>query len=143
MREKFEQLHKQGVRLAIISNQSKIGKQKNDSDMERERQVVREKVDAITSALGVPVDFMCSTHNDLCRKPMTGMWDILRNAVFPDTSVEQVTHLIVFAYYYPLLSPLDPFDLPPCVYHSVLALSNSPLLSQSNPCCIYLMYLSL
>ena len=86
--------------MAIISNQSRIGKQKDKSDMERERQVVREKVDAISTALGIPVDFMCSTHNDLYRKPMTGMWDLLCKAVFPDTSADQVTHLIVIPSYY-------------------------------------------
>ncbi len=74
----FRRLHAEGVRLVIISNQLSVTKKiKPDSaEADQRRAAVRRKVDAIVASLGVPVDYICATIEDVFRKPLTGEWAV-------------------------------------------------------------------
>lgn len=62
----FRQLHSQGKSFLIVSNQNGVSKGKMT------KQALRSKVETIITAIGVPVDFICSFEDDLNRKPRRG-----------------------------------------------------------------------
>lgn len=74
---KLQQLHTEGIYLAIISNQSKMGTPINPID------ALQRKVDRIIEGVGVPIDFICAKSDDVFRKPRTGMWEFLTIARCP------------------------------------------------------------
>lgn len=57
--------------VVLLSNQGGVAKGKV-SKVQLQR-----KVEAVIQSLGVPVDFLCALGDDLSRKPLTGMWDLL------------------------------------------------------------------
>jgi DNA 3'-phosphatase len=63
---KLRELHSNGTSLAIISNQQRIGQCKIS------RESVQRKIDKIIERIGVPVDYICATTDDIFRKPLTG-----------------------------------------------------------------------
>ena len=63
--------HQSGWTVCIVSNQSRIGKGRVSEDE------FRGKIDAISNALGVPLNAYVATQGDLYRKPNTGMWKML------------------------------------------------------------------
>ena len=65
--ETLQRIYGEGKRLAIISNQQQIGQGKIS------KQVAQRKVDAIIEKIGVPIDYICSTNDDIFRKPLTGI----------------------------------------------------------------------
>ena len=72
----FRALHAQGVRLALVSNQGKLG---GHGAAPTDATDLQHKVDKVVAALGVPVDFLCCTSkgDDVFRKPLPGegaMW---------------------------------------------------------------------
>lgn len=67
---KLKELHDQGYYVAIISNQGGLARAKSLAPFQS-------KIDKIVQCLGVPIDFVCSFHDDIYRKPRTAMWEYL------------------------------------------------------------------
>jgi bifunctional polynucleotide phosphatase/kinase len=62
-----------GYYLVLISNQSTLAASK--ANFTEKRKSLKRKVDAVVAALQCPIDFICSTANDIYRKPRRGMWE--------------------------------------------------------------------
>ncbi len=65
--------YEEGYSLAIISNQKGAKTPQDQLD-------VQSKFDAISRVLSVPIDMICSHHDDIYRKPFPGMWEFLYHA---------------------------------------------------------------
>lgn len=65
--------YEEGYSLAIISNQKGAKTPQDQLD-------VQSKFDAISRILSVPIDMICSHHDDIYRKPLPGMWEFLYHA---------------------------------------------------------------
>eukprot|EP01105_Mastigella_eilhardi_P018693 TRINITY_DN4345_c0_g1_i5.p2 TRINITY_DN4345_c0_g1~~TRINITY_DN4345_c0_g1_i5.p2 ORF type:complete len:357 (+),score=76.32 TRINITY_DN4345_c0_g1_i5:517-1587(+) len=71
--DKLRELSKEGKRLVIFTNQGGIcGKSGYDTTKER---MITGKIDDIAAELGVPIQALIATTDDLYRKPATDMWD--------------------------------------------------------------------
>eukprot|EP01107_Rhizomastix_libera_P012407 TRINITY_DN3096_c0_g5_i1.p1 TRINITY_DN3096_c0_g5~~TRINITY_DN3096_c0_g5_i1.p1 ORF type:complete len:602 (-),score=205.24 TRINITY_DN3096_c0_g5_i1:130-1911(-) len=72
---KLKQLHAEGKKLVIITNQSGInGKSGYDSTKERD---ICGKIEDVIAAVGVPMLALVATSDDRFRKPQTDTWDVL------------------------------------------------------------------
>lgn len=70
--QKLEQLHQQGCKLLIISNQLGISKGKvNEADFKK-------KIEAIISKIGLPFQVLAAIRKGQYRKPNTGSYEWLR-----------------------------------------------------------------
>ena len=90
--EKLSEMIDNNTTLAIISNQSGVGKQITIEQL-------KSKVDAVLSSLKVPIDFICCVGNDLFRKPRTAMWQFLslyhRSNSFSDKPLDRMSSFYV------------------------------------------------
>ncbi|XP_012253924.2 uncharacterized protein F21D5.5 isoform X1 [Athalia rosae] len=70
---KLKQLHKNGYKIVIFTNQGflSLGKWKPND--------FKEKIERIVTRIGIPMQVFIATGKSLYRKPMTGMWDTLVN----------------------------------------------------------------
>jgi DNA 3'-phosphatase len=70
--DKLREIYEKGIYIVIISNQNGIGTGKST------REQIQRKVDAIINKINVPMDFICSIDDDIYRKPLPGMWDLVK-----------------------------------------------------------------
>eukprot|EP00744_Colponema_vietnamica_P006630 GILI01009616.1.p1 GENE.GILI01009616.1~~GILI01009616.1.p1 ORF type:complete len:429 (+),score=143.36 GILI01009616.1:41-1327(+) len=78
---KLRQLHKDGYRIVIFTNQSGIAKKAWDEGKANE---IRGKITDIGNALSIPISAWVSTTEDKYRKPGLGMWEhYLKSLPFP------------------------------------------------------------
>lgn len=78
---RLRQLHQQGYRIVIFTNQSGIGKKGWDEGKANE---IRGKIVDIGNALSIPISAWVSTSEDKYRKPGLGMWEhYLKSLPFP------------------------------------------------------------
>ena len=80
-----------GKVLSLISNQNGI---KNKSTT---REEVQRKVDAIISAIGVPMDFICALDDDAFKKPRTGNFFLRISSL---SLLLKTLHFMYFTYLY-------------------------------------------
>lgn len=66
-----------GFLIAVLSNQSGIGRTKEEAERERKLRELQRKVERVVAGIGCPVDFLCALADDGYRKPRRGMWDAL------------------------------------------------------------------
>ncbi|XP_064116042.1 uncharacterized protein F21D5.5-like isoform X1 [Macrobrachium nipponense] len=69
---KLKQLHKEGYKLIIFTNQAGIASGKSTASD------IQKKISNIISTLGVPMQALVSTGKGPYRKPATGMWEFLK-----------------------------------------------------------------
>ena len=72
----LKRLYSERKYLAIISNQGAM-KGKDGRINTAKVTEIQNKVDKIFTKIGIPFDFICSTDDDLYRKPFPGMWYLL------------------------------------------------------------------
>lgn len=73
---------KNGFRFIIISNQLGVSKGKVVIDD------LKKKFESSVKALGVPCLILIATHDDLQRKPRTGLWDYLQDCLQSDCLID-------------------------------------------------------
>jgi len=90
VKPKLQQLHADGYRLVIISNQAGV-----DKTMDKPKAVtVRGRIDNFVRHMGVPMEALCATQKDCYRKGMgTGMWDLMASTTGQGLSVGGVAPL--------------------------------------------------
>ena len=75
---KLKEVHKEGYKIVIITNQGGIEKRKITIDE------FKTKAEKVVSNLGVPAQIIASIRNNVFRKPMPGAW-IALEALFNET----------------------------------------------------------
>eukprot|EP00606_Chrysophyceae_sp_TOSAG23-5_P001081 GSChrysophyteH2.ASY1.ANO1.1458.1 assembled CDS len=90
VKDELKRLHNEGVYVAIISNQAGIGNGKTEIGG------FKMKVENILQELDVPCDFICCTAEiSPFRKPLPGMWELLRRQRCPTLSLDATNSLYV------------------------------------------------
>lgn len=86
---KLKQLHKDGYKLIIFTNQAGIaaGKQTVPG--------IQKKISTIISALGVPMQAIVSTGKGPYRKPALGMWDFLKSEANDGVTIDMKNSVYV------------------------------------------------
>ena len=87
--KKLQDLHKDGFKIVIITNQA--GMSKGHTDVKG----WRGKVADITKKIGIPIQVFVSLGTGIYRKPAPGMWDALTKDFNDGVSVDLSTSVYV------------------------------------------------
>ncbi len=88
--QKLRELHKEGFRIVIASNQLCISLEVvSATDL-------KSKVEDFSIKLGVPLTVMLSTKKDKFRKPETGMWQLLNNNLNSNITVDMEASVVIY-----------------------------------------------
>lgn len=71
VKDKLNELHRNGYKIAILTNQGGLPKGKPTKD------VFKKKINAIAKELDLPLVVIAASGQDIYRKPCTGMWNHL------------------------------------------------------------------
>ena len=69
VKDKLKEVHKEGYRIIIFTNQSGLHKGKPT------KEGLMKKMSAVAERIDLPLLFMIASSQDIYRKPCTGMWD--------------------------------------------------------------------